>query len=70
MSTIKRDPNGGCIRITTGGMVKVDGIPACRRIEREDGIYLQFLDRSEERSRIRGTNLVEIRLDALINKVS
>ncbi len=70
MGTVKRDSNGRCIRVTSGGMVKIDGIPACRRVERRDGIYLQFLDRNEDRARIRGAKLVEIRLDALINKVS
>ena len=69
MGTVKRDSNGRCIRVTSGGLVKIDGIPICRRIMRKDGIYLQFLDPDKGRARIRNANLVEVRLDALINKV-
>lgn len=69
MGTVKRDSNGRCIWVSSGGLVKIDGIPVCRRIARQDGVYLQFLDPDKERSEIRTTNLVEVRLDALINKM-
>jgi hypothetical protein len=65
---MKRDAD--CIRVTTGGLVKIDGIPVFRRITRLDGVYLQFLDPNKERSTVRGARLVEVSFEDLIQIIN
>jgi len=68
---IKSDASGDCMKLNPdSGMVRVDGIPLCRRVVRRDGVYLQFADRDRQRTRIRGTRYIEVRLDAFINRVA
>ena len=67
---MKRDCSGDSIEISNDNLVRVDGIPICKRVHRKDGTYLQFADRDRVRNDIRGTRFVEVRLDAWINKVS
>lgn len=67
---MKQDKNGDTINISEDCLVRVDGIPICKRVVRGDGVYLQFADRDKVRNEIRGTRYVEVRLDAWINKVT
>lgn len=71
MSEVKTDCSGSTIEISNASsIVRVDGIAICKRIVKRDGVYLQFADRDKQRSGIRGTRFVEVRLDAWINKIS
>lgn len=68
---IKQDCTGDTINISNSSdLVRVDGIPICKRIVKTDGVYLQFADRDKGRNSIRGTRYVEVRFDAFINKIS
>ena len=68
---IKRDCDGTTVNISNiSSIIRVDGIPICKRVLRDDGVYLQFSDNNKERNIIRGTKFVEVRLDAWINKIT
>jgi hypothetical protein len=71
VSGVKQDCAGNTISISQNSkIVRVDGIPICKRVIRKDGVYLQFADRDKQRSGIRGTRYVEVRLDSWINKIA
>ena len=57
------------IKITDDGLVRVDGIGAFRRIERDGVIYLQFADYDRMRITCRGSRYVEIPLNVLVEKI-
>lgn len=44
------------------GFLKVDGVPVGRCIQRADGPCLEFIDKDKRRSRLRGSNRVEVKL--------
>jgi hypothetical protein len=54
--TVKVDP------ITS--IVRVDGVILCKRVVRCGAIYLQFKDGDRLRSNCRGTQFIEVPLDA------
>ena len=53
------------IQVADDGLVRVDGVPMFRRIERDGVVYLEFFDRDRLRAQCRGTRLVEVSLDML-----
>lgn len=62
--------NGGCITIDPlSGLVRVDGIPMFKAIDGKDGIKLQFKDSDKLRSKYRGSQYIEIPLEALVKKI-
>ena len=54
------------VRVGLDGLVKVDGIAAFKRVERDGRIYLQFCDNDRLRASCRGTRLVEVPLETFI----
>lgn len=58
------------VEIMDDGLVKVDGIAACRRVVRGGVIYLQFQDRDRMRASCRGSMFVEIPLVDLVVKLT
>lgn len=65
MNTIKADLKGETIRIDPDTqLVRVDGIILFRRINRCGVVTLQFKDGDRMRSRARGTQFVEVPLEA------
>lgn len=62
----KVDPVGRTIRISAGGLVRIDEIAIARLIRRPDGVYLQVRDQNRARSITRGTEYVEVRIEALL----
>lgn len=64
----KLDRKASTVFVRPDGLVTVDGIPAFRRVVRPDGIVvLQFCDDDKLRSSFRGSRLVEIPVDALLD---
>jgi len=61
------DTNGKTLRVSGAGLLRVDGVPMCRVVHRLDGCYLQVIDSNRARSEARGTNVIEVKLDAIIN---
>lgn len=61
------DRSGKTLRISGAGLLKIDGVPMCRVIHRIDGCYLQVIDNNRARCEARGTNVIEVKLDAIIN---
>lgn len=57
--TVKIDPNTS--------LVRVDGIILFRRVLRDSGVILQFKDSDRLRSRRRGTEYVEVPLEAFVD---
>jgi len=67
MSTINKSHE--LIKITDDGLVRVDGIGAFRRIERDGVLYLQFADYDRLRIKCRGSKFVEIPLNVLVEQI-
>lgn len=65
----KIDHDAKTVEINSDGMVRVDGIPVCKRIIHGDGVYIQFKCRSRRLSQVRGTELIEVSLDAFKEKL-
>lgn len=58
------------VKICPDGMVRIDGAPLFKRIERADGvIILQFIDRDRMRSACRGSRFIEIPLTELVKQM-
>lgn len=65
-----QDNSAKCISIDpVSGLVRVDGIPMFKVIDGKDGIKLQFKDGDKLRSKYRGTQYIEVPLEALVNKI-
>ena len=54
------------IQVADDGLMRVDGVPMFRRIERDGVVYLEFFDRDRLRAQCRGTRLVEVSLDTIV----
>jgi hypothetical protein len=61
--------NDKSISMAEDGLVKVDGISAFRRIDRDGETYIQFCDHDRMRSKCRGTRFVEVPLTVLMNAI-
>lgn len=48
--------------INTLGLLRIDGIPICRVIQKDEKLFLQFKDQDRMRSSCRGSCFVEIEL--------
>lgn len=57
------------IKTSEDGLMKIDGVPMFRKVIRDGVIFVQFFDKDRMRSSCRGTRLVEIRLDLLIQTI-
>lgn len=64
------DSTGKSIKTNIDGLIRIDGITAFRRVERDGVIYLQFCDHDRMRSQCRGTKFVEVPLDVLIAAIN
>lgn len=67
MTTV--DTTGKMVKISEDGMIRVDGITVFRRVERDGILYVQFKDYDRMRSKCRGTYLVEIPLNILVEMI-
>jgi hypothetical protein len=65
----KIDFTGQTVHVTGNGMVRVDEVTVCKRVERAGRTWLQFCDRSKVRSQGRGTRLIEVPLDIFALRV-
>ena len=65
----KRDDGAATVSIDDCGLVHVDGAPQFRRLVRARVVVIQFRDRSALRSQGRGTELIEVPLSALVDKL-
>jgi hypothetical protein len=65
----KLDLTGSCITVNGSDVLCVDGIKVLRLVERDNAPWVQFCDRNRERCRIRGSNCVEIPLDAFVSRI-
>lgn len=65
---VKIDHRCECVSIQpVNGLVKIDGMPLCQVITRDDGtIWLRFRDRHKDRNHLRGCDTVEIPLAGLV----
>lgn len=67
----KIDATGQTIHVNEDtGMLKIDGISWARLVRRPDGIYLQVRDVNRQRSVARGTEFVEVKLEALMRQIT
>jgi hypothetical protein len=64
--TTKVDDSGKSIRENLEGLIRIDGIPAFRKVIKDGKTYLQFQDADRVRIQCRGTKLVEVPLDVLV----
>jgi len=64
------DPKGKLVKVNEDGLAKIDGIPMFKIIERDNLFYVEFCDHDRMRSRCRGSRLVEIPLEILVEKVT
>lgn len=58
------------VKASEDGLMKIDGVPMFRKVEHNNIVYLQFCDKDRMRSSCRGSRLVEIRLDLLIQAIN
>jgi hypothetical protein len=62
---VKLDEKAKCLQVDAmTHLVRVDGIIVCKRIRRAGQVYLQFKDGDRMRSTCRGTQFVEVPLEA------
>lgn len=54
------------VNVNGDGIVRIHGLPVCRRVMRPDGVVLQFRDRNRWRISARGTSVVEVPLAELV----
>lgn len=66
----KVDLEGKTLKAANDGLIKVDGVPAFKRINRNGIIFLQFRDNDRMRSSCRGTLYVEVPLAVLCEFLS
>lgn len=65
----KIDSVGSCLTVNGSDILCVDGIKVFRIVTRDGTPWLQFCDRNRERCRIRGSDCVEIPLDAFLARI-
>ena len=65
------DNTGECVNVDpTTGLVRIDGVPVFKVFTVNNTLKLQFKDSDKLRSKYRGTDLIEVSLSCLIDKIT